>query len=192
MNRFRKIMTATVVAFLATSAAFADVTWDAVKKKATSCKSYELTYNYDGPKGKLKFSYHIILPGKIRTEILESNDSSKVGTVLVYDADKDKDKVIAKIGGGVVPRKTSHKDVVGTPFYQSLFALIFDQIGGGTPTTSSDGGKTKFSFKTGSGTYNVWANAAGDITRTERNDGHEHETRDINNIKWDSNPKVDM
>ena len=192
MTSTRLIATAALFGMFS-SAAFADVTWDAVKKKATSCKDYTVSYKYDGPKGKLKFDYRCVLAGKIRTEILESNDSSKVGTVLVFDKSWNADKVRAKTGGGVITRNLSHKDVTGTPFYQSVFGLILDQVAGsGAPVAKTDGGNTRFEFKTGTGRYNVWANDSGDIVKSERTDKLEKETREFSNVKYNSNPHVDF
>jgi len=189
MIRYRNLLTAAMVFFVAGSA-FAEVSWDAVQKKATSAKSYEVNYDFTGSKGTFKFNYRCVMPNKIRAEILESSDASKVGTILVWDG---KDKVTAKVGGGVVIRKTSHKDVVGTAFYQPLLQLVIDQVKGqGTPTKTVDGNKTKFSFKTGNGTYNVWALDNGDIAKTERNDGHDRETRELKTIKYDGNPNCDF
>lgn len=187
-----RMLTAALV-FAVSASAFADVTWDAVKKKVKDGKSYEVDYRYDGPKGNFKFDYRAILPGKIRTEIKDSkSDSSRVGTVIVYDADTAKDKVRYRTGGGVMTRNTSHKDVKGTPFAQPLFDLILEQVGGGQPTTVAEGGRTRFEFKTGGGKYTVWANDNGDMVKTERIDNNQKETREFTSIKWNTNPSVDM
>ena len=188
-------LAATMVALAAVSAC-ADVSWDAVKQKVNSAKSYEVTYKYEGPRGTFKFNYRCVVSNqyaKIRTEFLESSDASKRGIVVLYNGERDKDKVTAIVGGGAIPRKTSHKEIHGTPFYQPLFALILHQVAdAGTPIRSVEAGRTRFSFKTGSGTYSVWANDSGDVVRTERNDGHEKETREISNIRWDCNPLTDL
>lgn len=193
MPTARFLTTATLIGLMSSSA-FAATTWDAVKKKVTSCKDYEVSYRYDGPKGNFKFDYRCILPGKIRVEILESkSDSSKVGTIIVYDQAKNKDKVTYKTGGGVMTRNTTHKDVEGTPFYQPVFNLILDQTkAGGAPTVKDEGGRTRFDFKTGSGRYSVWANDAGDIVKTERTDSKETETREFQAVKYNCNPHVDF
>lgn len=184
----------TTVCFLAcASSAFADVTWDAVKKKVADGKSYQVDYKYDGPKGQFKFDYRSVVPGKIRSEIKESkSDSSKVGTVVVYDADWNKDKVRAKSGGGLVTRNTTHKDVEDTPFIEPVFNLILRQCGGGSPKTISEGDKTRFEFKTGSGTYAVWANGSGEIVKSERIDKRVKEVREFSNIRWNSNPDCSL
>ena len=192
-NRIRpRIIAMTALSvILCNLAAFADVSWDSVKQKAASASNYEVIYRYDGPKGKFKFDYRINTPDHIRTEILESNDASKgAGTIIVYDAAKSKDKVTIKTGGGFLNRNLTHKDVDGTPFYQSVFSLILKQIGGGTPKASKDGDRTRFDFATGGGTFKVWADTSGDITKTERVDSHERETREFSGIKFNSNPKT--
>ena len=191
MLRYRALITAALVSLVASSA-FAAVTWDAVKKKATGAQDYSTIYKYSGPKGDLKFDYRCVLPGKIRTEILESKpDGSRVGTVLVYDSAWNKDKVRAKTGGGMITRNTTHKDVADTPFYQPIYSLILNQVSG-APTVSADGGKTRFDFKTGTGKYSIWANDAGEILKTERTDGRDKETREFSNIKFNSKPSVDF
>lgn len=182
-------MTALSVA-LCNIAAFADVSWDSVKQKVASSNNYDVTYRYAGPKGTFKFNYRVNTPEHIRTEILEGSDASRVGTVLVYDASWNKDKVRAKTGGGVIARNLTHKDVEGTPFYQPVFEMIVKQTGGATPVEKKDGSGERFDFKTGGGSYTVWTNGAGDITKTERLDGRERETREFSNIKYNSNPKT--
>ncbi len=193
MTSTRIIATAALFGMFS-SAAFADVTWDSVKKKVASTKDYAVSYKYNGPKGNFKFDYRCIPPGKIRTEILEAkSDSSKVGTILVYDKSWNADKVRAKTGGGVITRNTTHKDVAGTPFFQPVFNLILDQVAGaGAPAVKSEGANTRFEFKTGSGRYNVWANDQSDIVKSERIDKLETETREFSNIKYGTNPHVDF
>ena len=174
------------------SAAFADVTWDAVKGKITGAKDYTLVYKYEGPKGNFKFDYKAA-PPKIRTEILEAkSDPSKAGTVSVYDPGALADKVRFKTGGGTITRNLTHKDVVGTAFANPIFTLILDAVKGITPTTKADGDKTQFSFKTGTGTYSIWANKDAEITRTERIDGRDREVRDFSNVKFNVGPKIDF
>ena len=170
--------------------AFADVTWDQVKKKVEDGKSYQVDYKYDGARGNFKFDYRAIVPGKIRSEIKSSSsDASRVGTVVVYDADWNKDKVRAKAGGGLLTRNTTHKEVAGTAFVKPVFSLVVEQAGSAKPTVTAEGGRTRFDF---AGGYSVWANGAGDIVRTERKDGTSKEVREFNSIKWNSNPTISL
>lgn len=190
MIRYRSFFAATLVALCATSA-FADTTWDAVKKKFAGASAYELNYSYSGPKGNYKFHYAVVMPDKVRTDIVESSSNpERVGFVTVFAG---KDKVLIKAGGGVIPRKLTHADVAGTTLYQPMLKWVVDQANaGGTPTKTNEGGKTRFTFKTGDGTLSIWANDSGDITRTERNDGHTKEIRDLGTIKYGGSPKVDF
>lgn len=187
-----RFVTAALI-FASAGSAFADVTWDAVKKKAQDAKSYEVDYKYDGPKGNFKFDYRAVVPGKIRTEIKDSkSDTSRIGTIIVYDADTNKDKVRYRTGGGVMSRNTTHKDVTGTPFAQPLFTMILEQVGSAKPAVVPEGGRTRFDFKTGKGKYSIWANDSGDMVKTERIDGTARETREFTTIKWNNNPDVKM
>jgi hypothetical protein len=173
--------------------AFAEVTWDSVKSKVSGAQSYQVDYKYDGPKGNFKFDYRVVMPDKIRTEIKESkSDSSRVGSVIVYDGAWNKDKVRAKSGGGLITRNTTHKDVEGTPFATPLFSMILSQIGGAKPTVVAEGDRTRFDFKTGGGTYSVWANKNSEIVKTERIDKQVKETREFTQIRWNGNPSVTM
>ena len=186
----------TAACILATTVhAFAEVTWDAVKKKVADGKSYSVNYKYDGPKGNFKFDYRTIVPGKIRSEIKSStSDSSKVGVIAIYDTGTDKGQVFFKSGGGVIPRNTSHKDVIDTPFSTPVFTLVLNQIGSAPATAVAEGDKTRFEFKTGSGKYTVWANSDADIVKTERIDAKDKskEVREFSGIKWNSNPDCGM
>lgn len=189
MKTLKRMFTVAVLA--ATSLhACAEVTWDAVKKKIADGKSYTTEYKYDGPKGKLKFDYRAVVPDHIRAEIKESSDASRVGAILVYDSAWKQVRV--KSGGGIIPRNPTHPDVAGTAFLTPVFTLILDQIGGAKPTTTAEGEKTRFEFKTGSGKFTVWANSAADITKTERVDSQtkDKEIRDFSSIKWNNNPNT--
>ena len=186
----------TAACILATTVhAFADVTWDAVKKKVADGKSYSVDYKYKGPKGEFDFDYRCIVPGKIRSEIKSSkSDSTKVGSIVVYDTDWKSDKVKAKSGGGIITRNTTHKDVEDTPFATPVFNLVLSQIGSATPKAIAEGDKTRFEFKTGGGKYTVWANSDADITKTERIDTKlkEPEIREFKSIHWNNNPDCKM
>lgn len=182
----------TAACILATSVhAFADVTWDAVKKKVADGKSYSVDYKYQGPRGQFKFDYAAVVPDKIRSEIKESkSDSSKVGTIAVYDGAKG--KVIFKVGGGgVITRTVEHDDVKNTAFIIPVFTLIVDQAGGG-PKVVPEGDRTRFEFKTGAGKMTVWANKDAEIVKSERIDEktREKEVREFNQIKWNNNPNT--
>ena len=187
MKTLKRMFTVAVLA-ATTMHACAEVTWDAVKKKIADGKSYTTEYKYEGTKGKLKFDYRAVVPDHIRAEIKESNDSARVGAVLVYDSAWKQVRV--KQGGGIIPRSLTHPDVAGTAFLTPVFSLVLEQIGGAKPTTTAEGDKTRFEFKTGSGKFTVWANAAADITKTERVDStsREKEIRDFSSIKWNNNP----
>ena len=47
MIRYRHLFAASLVALVATSA-FADTTWDAVKKKVAGASAYDVNYTYNG------------------------------------------------------------------------------------------------------------------------------------------------
>ena len=193
MIRTRTLLTAAIVSFVATSA-FADVNWDAVKSKAQGAKDYHVVYKYEGRKGKLTFDYGcVIAPGntKIRTEIKDSSDASKKGTILIFDEKKQPGKVKAQTPSGPILRNITHEDVKDTPFYQPIYGWIVSQVSG-TPTKAKDGDKTRFDFKTGGGGYKIWANDAGEIVKTERTEGHDKETREFSDIKFNCNPKTDL
>ncbi len=167
----------------------AAVTWDEVVKKATTAKSYSLSYKYTGPKGKFKFEYKIIDPGSktpmVRTYIVrgktdKGRDVSH--TIILYDPRKMKDKVLYKIGSaGVLPRKITHKDVVDTPFYQSIYGMIIDKIGHQKPKVVQQGERTMFKFPN----YTVWANDKAEIVETRRIVDKQEEHRKFTNITWD-------
>ncbi len=184
----------TAACILATTVhAFADVTWDAVKKKINDGKSYSVEYKYEGPKGKYKFDYRAVVPGKIRSEVKESKlDPSRAGAITFFDADFNKDKVRIKVNGGLVTRKRDHEDVADSALVTPMFTLILQQVGPGAPKAVAEGDKTRFEFNTGAGKYSIWANSAADITKTERIDSKykEKEVRDFSTIKWNNNPDV--
>jgi hypothetical protein len=189
--KFAALTALTVV--LCNVAAFADVTWNAVKAKVAASNNYEVKYNYDGPKGKFKFDYRINTPDHIRAELLESNDSTKpVGSVVVYDAKALPNKVRTKIGGGTIIRNLTHKDIKDTPFYQPVFKMIVDQVGSAPPVVKHEGDTTRFEFNTGGGSYSIWANKSDDIIKTERVDGHEREIREFNSIHYNTNPNTSL
>jgi hypothetical protein len=180
-------------ALVATSVhAFAEVTWDAVKKKIADGKSYSFEYKYEGPKGKQKIVYATVVPDHIRSEIKESDDQAKVGAVVVYDASWKQVRV--KTGGGMIPRNLDHPDVRDSALIKPMFTLILDQVGSGNKPTSTtaEGDKTRFEFKTGAGRYTIWARANGDISKTERIDGSAKgkEVRDLGPIQWNNNPST--
>lgn len=171
--------------------AFAEVTWDAVKKKIADGKSYSVEYKYEGPKGKQKILYSAAVPDHIRSEIKESDDQAKVGAVVVYDAAWKQVRV--KTGGGIIPRNLDHPDVKDSALVTPMFTLILEQIGAGNkPSVTAEGEKTRFEFKTGSGRYTVWARANGDISKTERIDSSakSKEVRDLGTIQWNNNPST--
>lgn len=196
MNTFRKIwltamVAATLVSILPASAA---VTWDEVKNKIKQAKSYTVDYDYDGPQGQFEFDYRYSggwnSPDKIRTEITDSkSDRSRRGTVIVYDKGWNADKIRAKTGGGMIVRNLTHNDVQGRPFHQSLFQMIFDQLGGATPKVYP-GKETRFVFRTGGGEYTIWANENAEIVKTERKDGRENEVRELSNYTWNGSPSM--
>ncbi|MBX3168519.1 MAG: hypothetical protein KF760_13970 [Candidatus Eremiobacteraeota bacterium] len=179
-------------ALVATSVhAFAEVTWDAVKKKIADGKSYSVEYKYDGPKGKQKIDYRTVVPDHIRSELKESDDQAKVGAVVVYDASWKQVRV--KTGGGIIPRNLDHADVKDSALIKPVFTLILDQVGAGNkPTVTAEGEKTRFEFKTGSGRYTIWARANGDISKTERIDSSAKgkEVRDFGPVQWNNNPST--
>lgn len=177
------------VLFLSTAAS-AKVTWDQVKKKADSANSYSVIYKYSGPRGKYDFDYAYTKNG-IRSEITDSSDRSKIGTVIIYDKSWNPDRVRAKVGGGMIVRNNTHKDVVDTPFYRSLYSMIFSQTDKlGKPKATEVGSDTVFTFKAAGGYYKVTANDDAEIVKTERKDGRVSETRRFLDHKWNNNPKV--
>lgn len=188
----RKITLSALMAalFLTLLPAQAEVTWDQVKKKIGSAKDYEVKYKYDGPSGKFDFDYRWSAD-QIRTEILESkSDPSRRGTVIVFDKSWAADKVRAKTGGGTIVRNLTHKDVVGRPFHQSLFGMILEETSKlGKPAVATAGKETKFTFKAASGNYTVWANANGEIVKTEATKDRVKELRNFSSLKWNSSPK---
>lgn len=172
------------------AAASAKVTWDQVKKKADGANSYSVIYKYSGPRGKYDFDYAYTKNG-IRSEITDSSDRSKIGTVIIYDKSWNPDRVRAKVGGGMIVRNNTHKDVVDTPFYRSLYSMIFGQTDKlGKPTASENGSDTVFTFKAPGGYYKVTANNDAEIVKTERKDGRVNETRRFLDHKWNNSPKV--
>ena len=181
----------TLVGVLASTVqAQAQVTWDQVKQKVQSAKDYQVTYKYDGPKGKFTFDYRAIPPSKIRIDITEAGDSSKKGAKIFFDESVSKEKVRFNVGGGVIVRNTTHKDV-SEAFYKSLYHLIIDQVGTAKPVVSQEGDRTRFEFKTGGGTYKIWANKNAEIVKTERTvDSKDKEVRDFSVIKWNVNPDM--
>jgi hypothetical protein len=189
MNTWRKLWLSVIATAMIASIlpAQAEVTWDQVKQKITSAKDYSVTYKYHGPKGQYDFDYRWGGPDHIRTEITGSkSDSSKKGTVILYDKGWKADQVRAKTGGGVITRNLTHKDVVGTPFATSLFGMILDQTKAlGKPKVSAQGGKTQFKFGKD---YTVWANDKAEIVKTERKDGNSDETREFLTHRWNSSP----
>ena len=173
--------------------ASAQVTWDQVKKKANSAKDYHVIYKYKGPRGQYDFDY-AYTKQKVRTEILRSKTAkSRVGTVVVYDKGWDKSRIRAKLGGGLIVRKTTHKDVKDTPFYRSIFGMVFDQTGEcGKPKAKKSGSKTIFTFKCPGGSYKVWADSKAQIVKTERIADRKKETRRFVGHQWNSKPKTDF
>lgn len=192
MKTLTRLFTATCI-LASTVHAFADVTWDAVKKKVASNPVYQVDYKYDGPKGNFKFDYRASGSDKIRCEIKDSkSDSSKVGTVVLLDTSWAKDKVRAKSGGGLITRNFTHKDVAGTAFIKPVFSLILEQAGGTPSSTSGEGDKTRFEFKTGGGKMTVWANKDGEIVKSERTDNQEKEVREFSSIRWGGSPDFSL
>lgn len=193
MNTLRKFWLTVLCAAVMVSIlpAQAEVTWDQVKKKATSAKDYSVIYKYNGPSGIFDFDYRWA-GDKIRTEVTDSkSDKSRRGSVIVYDKGWDANKVRAKTGGGVIVRNLDHADVKGRPFYQSLYGMILSQVASlGKPTVSAAGANTKFTFKAPGGAYTVWANPNAEIIKTERKDGKQNEVREFLSHKWNTNPSV--
>ncbi len=179
------------------SSSQAATTWDAVKKKIEGCKDYSLTYAYNGPKGKFNFEYvYIASPMKVRTKILRGSDRN-VGTVTIYDKDKDANTVAYRVGSSQLKRSLDHKDVTGTAFYQGVYTLVLSNVKGATPKVSAGEtmkGKatTLFEFNVGAGgTYKIWATDDGDIVQTQKIEGAKvTEERKFSDIKWDSNPST--
>lgn len=190
MNTWRKIWLSVIAtAFVATILpAQAEVTWDAVKSKITGAKDYSVIYKYNGPNGIFDFDYRWA-GDKIRTEITNSkSDPTRKGTVIVYDKSWKADQVRAKTGGGMITRNLTHKDVVGRPFHQSLYGMILDQVKTlGKPKVTAQGDKTQFTF---GADYTIWANAKGEIIKTERKDGKTKEVREFLTHKWNTSPAV--
>ncbi|MEW6280929.1 MAG: hypothetical protein AB1758_20105 [Candidatus Eremiobacterota bacterium] len=180
-------------------AARAEANWDAVKKKVESAKDYFVNYDYESTKkGKFKFEYAYVSPGKIRTKILRGSDKN-VGTVIVYDVDKDPKHVIARVGTGQLVRGLDHADVKGTSFYQSVYGLILSDVKSGKPVTKAGENirgqaTTLFEFNVGAGgTYRIYANDNNEILRSEKLEGGRVvEKRDFTKIEWNVNPKTDF
>ena len=193
MKLYKSLAGLIVLSVLLSTGAWAEVSWDQVQKKARDAKSYQLTYSYKGPRGELDFDY-AYAGDKIRTEIVRAkSDPSKKGTVIVYDKSWKPDMVRARIGGGEIIRKNSHKDVENTPFYQSIFEMIFSQTDKcGKPSAKAQGDKTQFTFKCPGYEYKIWANADGEIIKTEREVDHVTETRRFMSYRWNSNPMTDF
>lgn len=191
MNTWRKLWLSVLATALiaAVLPAQAEVTWDQVKQKITSAKSYSVTYKYNGPQGIYDFDYRWGGPDKIRTEVTQAkSDPSRKGSVIVYDRSWKADQVRAKTGGGVITRNLTHKDVAGRPFATSLYGMILDQVKSlGKPKATAQGDKTLFTFGS---EYSIWANSKGEIVKTERKDGRGKEVREFSNAKWDNNPAV--
>lgn len=194
VNNLKACLALTILGlFVLSSAATAEVTWDAVKKKAKGAKSYHVTYEYSGPRGSFTFDYGFTRDA-IRTQIMKSSpDKTKRGTVVVWDKSfKNGDYIRAKTGGGNVLRKTTHKEVENTPFYQSIFEMIFKQTDEcGAPSSSASGDKTVFTFKCAGGSYKVTTDSEGNILKTERRDGTEgDETREFSGHTWNGSVKT--
>ena len=188
-NLVVKIAFALIGFLFLSNAASAQVSWSAVKKKVKSAKNYHVTYKYKGPRGQYDFDY-AYSPKAVRTEILRSKSArSRVGTVILYDKKWNAKRVRAKLGSGLITRKTTHKDVRETPFYRSIFGMVFDQIGGAKPKVKKSGSKTIFTFKTGNGSYKVWANSKAEILKTERRTKKGKEIRRFVGHRWNANPK---
>ncbi len=191
VNNIKACLAMTILGlFVLSSAAIAEVTWDQVKKKADGASSFEVTYRYDGPRGEFTFDHHFS-KSKILTKIVDSDDKTRKGTILYWDKEfKNGDYVRAKTGGANVLRKTSHAEVEDTPFYQSIFTMIFKQLGDcGAPKASAEGDKTKFTFKCPGGDYEIWADSDANIVKTERIDKknkgkNRKETREFSGHTW--------
>lgn len=187
-----KISTILLTLFLVTSAASAEVSWDAVKKKIASAKDYHVDYSYSGPRGDYDFDY-AYAGNTVRTEIKKSKpDKTKTGTVILFDKNWNSDRIRAKTGSGLITRKLNHKEVVDTPFYRSLMGMILEQIGSAKPQTKEVSGKTLFTFKVAGGSYRVWANKDAEIVKTERKTSEGDETRSFSNYKWNKSPKLNF
>ena len=190
MRRFymSSLLTGLLAVFFLSSAASAQVSWDKVKKKALNAKSYSVLYKYKGPRGRYDFNYGYTR-NAIRSEILRAKNKSRVGTIVVWDKKWNPKRVRAKTGGGLIVRKTSHKDVKDTPFHRSIFKMVIDQADRmGKPKSKKAGKNTLFSFS--GGKYKIWANAKGEILKTQRKDGRDDEIRRFSGHKWNNSPKV--
>lgn len=187
------VLAVAVVGYLVLSVgtARAAVTWDSVVNKVKAAKSYEVLYRYKGPRGQYDFDY-AWTPDQIRDKILRSKTNpDRRGTVIVWDKSWSPTKVRARIGGGIIVRNITHKDVRNTPFYQSLFQMIFNQVAQcGQPTVTQQGDLTVFHFQCANGPYTIWANSKSEIVRTQRQDDLQTETRVFLSHKWNCHPKV--
>lgn len=183
-----KLLTCLMSVMLLSAAASAQVTWKQVQDKARSAKSYSVLYNYSGPRGEYSFTY-AFTPDAIRTDITRASDRSRVGTVVVFDKSWNPERVRAKVGGGVIVRSTSHVDVRDTPFYRSVYEMVFQQTDRlGSPSTRVSGRNTIFTFKGAGGDYRVWVNNVGEILKTERKDDGNVETRRFAGHRWNNSP----
>lgn len=192
MRRFKfgAVVAGLISILLLSTAASAQVSWSQVKKKAKSAKSYSVLYKYKGPRGRYDFNYSWS-PSAIRTEILRAKDRSRVGTVIVWDRKWNPKRIRAKVGGGLIVRKTSHKDVRDTPFHRSIYDMVFAQTDKlGKPKVAKSGNNTLFTFKSAGGRYRVWANAQGEILKTERRDRRTKEIRRFAGHRWNNNPQT--
>ena len=184
MNTLRKLWLTVLCAAVLTSVlpAMAGPSWDDVKNKIDKNKSYSLIYDYEGPSGIFTFDYQFA-PDNIKTEITKSkSDPTRKGTVIIY---KGGDKVIASTGSGTIARNLDHKDVVGRPFHQSIWTMIMNQLPGkgksepkSTKPYKGDGSKFIWA------NYTIYADANGDIVKTERKDGTTPEVREFKSITW--------
>lgn len=181
MNTLRKLWLTVLCAAVLTSVlpAQAGPSWDDVKSKINKNKSYTLIYDYEGPSGIYTFDY-AYAPNDIKTQITNSkSDPTRKGTVIIY---KGGDKVIANTGSGTIARNLDHADVVGRPFHQSIWKMIFDQLPGSTPKSTKEwkSGGSKFIWSN----YTVYADKDANIVRTERKDGTTPEVREFKSITW--------
>lgn len=180
MNTLRKLWLTVVCAAVLTSVlpAMAGPSWNDVYSKMNGLKDYHINYDYDGPQGNYKFDYDY-KGGDINTTILKSkSDPSRKGTKIIYK--KGAKQVIASTGSGTIARNLDHKDVVGRPFHESIWTMIFNQLPGkgkSAPKSTAEWGSggSKFIWSN----YTIYADSNGHIVKTERKDGTTPETREF-------------
>jgi hypothetical protein len=180
-----------MVAFtVLTTSATASVSWDEVKKKIQSSRSYEVQFSYLGKQGEYVIDYRFA-GSKIRTEILSSKTNRHhVGTVIVFDESWDPDKVRVWTGGGLVTLNLTHEDVLERPhFHQSLFHIVLEKVGTRTPKTRAIGQDTVFIFGPA---LKIRVNEAADIVEMEIKQGRFESLKRFSGHLWNGAPDTDF